>query len=407
MEELNRYNKLCIKNKKLLSNYENLYNQYLYRYNEIKKKFGFNYNFKNSKNYYLLDEPQILLKSSKSIYDNIQGFTNKINISNDSKVIINNIKSLSDKFDDVFGKLEDKKIEHMEVFSMKMPSVSDMAGSTVDTIINGFKTALKEVFGVFDKILDIFNRVFDEVKNIALKVGNVVRDVMKELFGVMFEVFKFIKEKLIHYIMLAIEYIKDFVQFMFKLITKDIPAFYSYIKYNLILLYKEYSPIIKQAFSNFRRTKILSIILYIFVYINLRVATRYISGSYDFSPPPITIPIPMAGSIPFFLPTLNSIVSLIIVGNMLVYNHDSILFVHNHLATLLNDLFNHPIIKHIMNVDENEEVKMSHIVSLLMKNLPKVILFVIVILIIFKTFMNKGFRSFISLMDHKVSNAQF
>ena len=395
MEEFNRYNKLCIKNKKLLSKYENLYDQHLYRYNEIKRKFGFNYNYKNNK-YDVLNEPQILLNSSKSIYDNIQNFTDNIDISNDSKAIIDNIKSLSNKFDDVFGKLEDKKIEHFGVPSFP-----------VDAIINGFKSSLKEVFGVFDKMLDIFNNVFGEIKNIASKVGNVIRDVMKELFGVMFEVFKFIKEKLIHYIMLAIEYIKNFIQFMFKFITKDIPAFYGYVKYNLILLHKEYSPIIKQVFKNFSRTKILSIILYIFVYINLRTATRYITGSYDFSLPPITIPIPMAGSVPFFLPSLNSIVSLVIVANMLLYNHNSILFVHNHLASFFDNLFNHPTIKYLMNVDKNEKVKMSHIVSLLIKNLPKVILFVIVILIIFKTFMNKGFRSFISLMDHKVSNTQF
>lgn len=395
MEELNKYNKLCIKNKKLLSKYESLYDQHLYRYNEIKKKFGFNYNYKNNK-YDILNEPQILLSSCKSIHDNIHNFTDKIDISYDSKTIVDNIKSLSDKFDNVFGKLEDKKTEHFGVPSFP-----------VDAIINGFKSALKEVFGVFDKMLDIFNNVFGEIKNIASKVGNVIRDVMKELFGVMFEVFKFIKEKLIHYIMLAIEYIKDFVQFMFKFITKDIPAFYSYIKYNLILFYKDYTPLIKRLFVNFYKTKILSIILYIFVYINLRTATRYITGSYDFSPPPVTIPIPMAGSIPFFFPSLNSIVSFVIVANMLIYNHDSILFVHKHLASFLNNLFNHPTIKHLMNVNENEKVKMFHIISLLMKNLPKVILFVIVILIVFKTFMNKGFRSFISLMDHKVSNTQF
>lgn len=396
MEELNidRYNKLCIKNKKLLSKYENLYDQHIHRYNEIKKKFGFN--FKINKKYNLLVEPQILLNSSNSIYDNIKSFTNKTDISNDSNIIIDNIKSLSDKFDDVFGKLEDKKIEHFGVPSFP-----------VDAIVSGFKTALKEVFGVFDKMMDIFNDVFGEIKNIASKVGNVVRDVMKELFGVMLDVFKFIKEKLIHYIMLVIEYIKDFVQFMFKFITKDIPAFYNYVKYNLILFYKDYTPLIKRLFVNFNKTKILSIMLYIFVYINLRTATRYITGSYDFSPPPVTVPIPMAGSIPFFFPSLNSVVSFVIVANMLIYNHDSIYFVHKHLATFFDNLFNQKFIKDLMNVNENEKVKMSHIVLLLMKNLPKVILLAIVLLIIFKTFMNKGFRSFISLMDHKVSNAQF
>ena len=48
-----------------------------------------------------------ILNCSKSIYNKIKNFTDNTDISNDSKRIIDNIKSLSKKSNDIFKNLND------------------------------------------------------------------------------------------------------------------------------------------------------------------------------------------------------------------------------------------------------------------------------------------------------------
>lgn len=492
MEELKRYNKLCIKNKKLLSQYEKSYNQHLFRYNEIRKKFGFSKNNDNKK-YDLLNEPEILLDSIKSIYDKIKNFTDKTDISNDSKTIIDNIKSLSRKFDDIFGNIfreENKEIEHfvnnfrkngnqMEHFvnpitigaiayralpekqknnlkntaSKVVPQpakdlaskveqavpqpVKDLAskadkvvakvennvGKTIkDNIpgIAGIQNLLTNAMSVFDNILDVFNRVFTEITSMASKVASVIEKILGQMFNAMIYVFKFIKEKLIYYIELAIQKMREFIDFMFNFIKKNLPNLFNNIsnaKYNIIMLYKKYKPIILRLIKNFPKTVPITITLFIFIYINLRTATKYITGIHDFAPPPLVVPIPFSGSIPIYLPSLNFVITFVIVAHTIVFHNNKLIFVSNLIGRFFKNLFKQPFIKKLMKFKKDKKgmkdkikgklMDMSHIVILFIKNLPKIILFVIVILIVLKTLMNKSFRSFIYLFDNKVSNSQF
>jgi hypothetical protein len=176
----------------------------------------------------------------------------------------------------------------------------------------------------------------------------------------------------------------------------------------------------------------ISIILFIFYYINLRTAAKYITGSHDYTPPPVTVPIPFSGSVNVYFPSINSIISFILVCHTIFYHNNKLIFINNKIVSFFKRILNLPFIKKLLKIKDKKKSKNSkndkkgldyvkdkakqakeiaarkaRFIGRIIRNLPKILLFIIVILIVFKTLMNKGFRSFISLIDRKVSNAQF
>lgn len=488
MEKLDRFNTLCIKNKQLLIKYENLFNQHLNRYNKINKKSDYDYDKDNEK-YDFLDEPKIILNCSKSIYNKIKNFTDNTDILNDSKRIIDNIKSLSKKsndifriLDDIFGEEDEKREDFIPIIAYGasktkvgkniINSISKVTPKPVKNVVHtvdkgvksitpkpvrdalntvdkgvthavqkvekgvtggiskipgieGVKHMIVNIFEYFKKILSVFNNVFKLIKDIASKAGGKINSILYSLFKSMISIFDYIKNVLVPKIKETVKKITKFIRTKFNYIIKNTPRFYNYIKYKLIVYYKEYKPKIKFLIANAPKTILISIILFIFIYINLRTVTKYITGNHDFTPPPVTVPIPFSGSVNVYFPSVNSVISFMIVTHTIIYHNKKLLSINNKLMSFFKQLLNLPFIKKLMNIkndknDKNDKKSKSYlgsakknanraamIIKLIMRNLPKIILFVIVILVIFKTLMNKGFRSFISLMDKKVSNAQF
>ena len=482
MEKLDRFNILCIKNKQLLTKYENLFNQHLNRYNKINKKSDYDYDKDNEK-YDFLDEPKIILNYSKSIYNKIKNFTDNTDISNDSKRIIDNIKSLSKKSNDIFKNLnnifgeEDEKREDFipiiayaasktKVGKNTINSISKVTPKPVKNVVNtidkgvtsitpkpvrdalntvdkgvtnavqkvekgvtdgiskipgveGVKHMIVNIFEYFKKMLSVFDDVLKTIKNIASKAGSKINSILDSLFKSMISIFDYIKNVLVPNIIKTVKKITTFIKTKFNYIIKNAPRFYNYIKYKLIVFYKEYKPKIKFLIANAHKTILISIILFIFIYINLRTVTKYITGDHDFTPPPLTVPIPFSGSVNVYFPSVNSVISFIIVAHTLFYHNKKLLSINNKIMSFFKQLLNLQFIQKLMNIKNDKKSKSyqdsakknanraAMIIKLIMRNLPKIILFVIVILIIFKTLMNKSFRSFVSIIDNKVSNVQF
>jgi hypothetical protein len=315
-KESEKYLKMCNKYQKILDTYEKIY---IDSQSNIKFKFDLNKNLdiinnldtvKNFKKISSelssiqnkISKPNIIDKSKNNnlkINQIVKKSSSKIN--KRCKLIYLDIKLFENILDDTYTPNSNTNTSNTKTSNLNEPYINkpytntsnlnepytNTSNSKQQTIehlkalkkgikkvgggISGFINKIKEILGIFPKIIK-------KITGLGKTVGKVVSNIVKKIFGAMLSVFKFIKNKLVPIIVGSV-----------KFIIKWVPKIFM----GIINYYKWLFRTIIKIMRNYAKSPIIPWLIFIVGYFGIQIYTTKIIELNDSLPP--VIPLAVGG----------------------------------------------------------------------------------------------------------------
>jgi hypothetical protein len=226
-----------------------------------------------------------------------------------------------------------------------------------NAVKSGIGKGISGIFGALKKIVGAFSKIIKFISGFGKMIGKLFTKIFKTIFGVMLMVFKFIAKELIPLAKILVKFIWKVIKFIPKLVVWWFKLY--------VWWFKMYFTLIK----NYIRCPLIPFPMIIGLFFGLQIYLKFITG--------LQSPIPPLGIL---------IISVFLTLHQLYYNVEGLIKLQKTLISII--MWAASFVKKPGYKPRNFAAMIEETVPKIAKNIPQIILGIMVALIVFKIIIN-------------------